>query len=172
MIVVSDTGPLNYLVLIGRIELLPSLFGEVVVPSAVYRELLDAGAPTEVREWARRLPGWISLRDPQIGFSGGEIGRGEVAAIAIAQELGARLLFDDGPARNAARRAGLSVSGTLGVLQLAHARSLLAIRDALADLERTNFHRDKGHFESVVEDAESMRNEVLKRASGVDQVRG
>ena len=31
MIVVSDTGPVNYLVLIKRIELLPVLFGEVVI---------------------------------------------------------------------------------------------------------------------------------------------
>lgn len=34
MIVVSDTSPLNYLVLIGQEKLLQTLFGEVVIPQA------------------------------------------------------------------------------------------------------------------------------------------
>ena len=39
MIVVSDTTPLNYLVLIGAIDLLPKLFDEVFVPAFVLRGL-------------------------------------------------------------------------------------------------------------------------------------
>ena len=39
MIIVSDTSPINYLVLIGEIELLPKLFGKVVIPQAVLDEL-------------------------------------------------------------------------------------------------------------------------------------
>ncbi len=38
MIVVSDTSPLNYLVLIGAIDVLPKLFGEVYAPPAVIQE--------------------------------------------------------------------------------------------------------------------------------------
>jgi predicted nucleic acid-binding protein len=33
-LVVSDTGPLNYLILIGEIGLLPALFEKVVLPAA------------------------------------------------------------------------------------------------------------------------------------------
>ncbi len=40
MIVIADTAPINYLVLIGEDALLPKLYGEVVIPPAVLRELL------------------------------------------------------------------------------------------------------------------------------------
>ena len=49
MIVVSDTSPLNYLVLIQHAEVLPSLFGRVIAPPAVMIELQHPGAPTIVR---------------------------------------------------------------------------------------------------------------------------
>lgn len=42
MIVVSDTSPLNYLVLLDVVSVLPKLFGEVVVPPAVLTELARA----------------------------------------------------------------------------------------------------------------------------------
>ena len=44
MIVVSDTSPLNYLVLIEEVEVLPAIFGRVVVPPAVVEELQAPGS--------------------------------------------------------------------------------------------------------------------------------
>jgi predicted nucleic acid-binding protein len=35
MIVVSDTSPICYLILVGQIDLLPRLYGQVVIPQAV-----------------------------------------------------------------------------------------------------------------------------------------
>jgi predicted nucleic acid-binding protein len=52
MIVVSDTSPLNYLVLIQRAEILPSLFGRIIAPPAVMGELQHPGAPTVVHAGA------------------------------------------------------------------------------------------------------------------------
>ena len=37
MIVISDTSPINYLLQIGLIGLLPELFGRVLIPNAVTR---------------------------------------------------------------------------------------------------------------------------------------
>jgi predicted nucleic acid-binding protein len=48
-LVVADTGPINYLVLIDAIEVLPKLFEQVLVPAAVYDELGHADAPLPVR---------------------------------------------------------------------------------------------------------------------------
>lgn len=42
MIAVSDTSPLNYLALIGEIELLPRIFTRVLIPPAVISELHHA----------------------------------------------------------------------------------------------------------------------------------
>jgi predicted nucleic acid-binding protein len=37
MIVIADTGPLNYLVLIRDVDVLPSLYTRVIVPEAVVK---------------------------------------------------------------------------------------------------------------------------------------
>jgi hypothetical protein len=50
-LIIADTGPINYLVLIGHIDLLPTLFERVILPSAVQAELTDADAPPLVRSW-------------------------------------------------------------------------------------------------------------------------
>ena len=44
-LIIADTGPINYLVLIGSIDLLPILFENVILPSAVRAELTDPGRP-------------------------------------------------------------------------------------------------------------------------------
>ncbi len=49
MIVVADTSPLNYLVLISEVELLSALFDGVLIPVEVHRELQRRGTPPNVR---------------------------------------------------------------------------------------------------------------------------
>jgi len=44
-VVVADTSPLNYLILIEAIDLLPRLYRRIVIPVEVLTELLDKGAP-------------------------------------------------------------------------------------------------------------------------------
>jgi len=62
-VVVADTSPLNYLVLIGEIGILRRLYGRIVVPPEVLTELADSGAPPEVRRGFNRGPsGWRSER--------------------------------------------------------------------------------------------------------------
>lgn len=51
MIVVSDTSPINYLVLIGLQDLLPDLFDRILIPEAVRRELQAEGTPEPVRQF-------------------------------------------------------------------------------------------------------------------------
>ena len=62
MIVVSDTSPLNYLVLIQMDHLLPALFGHVLIPGAVDAELRSDKAPEQLRQWlAEPLP-WLEVQ--------------------------------------------------------------------------------------------------------------
>ncbi len=49
MIVVSDTSPLNYLVLVDAVYVLPEPYGEVIVPPAVREELHHPRTPDAVR---------------------------------------------------------------------------------------------------------------------------
>ena len=62
MIVVADSGPLHYLVLVEHIELLRRFYGQVVVPEPVAGELSAAAAPAVVREWMKRPPTWVEVR--------------------------------------------------------------------------------------------------------------
>lgn len=62
--VVADTSPINYLLETGYIEVLPSLYGKVILPTAVHGELSDRGSSDAVRQWASTLPAWISVQTP------------------------------------------------------------------------------------------------------------
>jgi predicted nucleic acid-binding protein len=60
ILVVADTGPLNYLIQIGEAEVLPKLFERVVIPPAVLHELLDPGTPDLVESGSRHCPSGLS----------------------------------------------------------------------------------------------------------------
>jgi predicted nucleic acid-binding protein len=62
MIVVADTSPLNYLILLDQAEILPRFYGLVLAPSAVLNELRHPDAPTIVRSWAVSPPSWLEVR--------------------------------------------------------------------------------------------------------------
>ena len=102
MIAVADAGPLHYLLLIGRIGLLERLFDAILVPSTVVGELSASGAPEAVRLWAASLPAWVRVREPSVDLPPVRRGAGELAAIALARELGLPLLCDDLVARRIA----------------------------------------------------------------------
>ncbi|MDI9446946.1 MAG: hypothetical protein QM844_22575 [Planctomycetota bacterium] len=101
-VVVSDTGPLNYLVLCGAIDILPRLFETVVVPAAVLAELEHEDTPAAVRRWAGALPSWVEVRTPRCPSAATKLDWGEREAIFLALEVKADLvLIDDRAARRA-----------------------------------------------------------------------
>src|SRR6266702_4022222 len=129
-LVVADTGPINYLVLIEAIDVLPRLFERIFVPAAVYDELAHADAPAGVRVFIAQCPTWLEVR-PNPEVSGRDaldaaLDASEEAAIALAKALRADLiLMDDRVGVAIARQHDLIVTGTLGVLSLAARRVLI-----------------------------------------------
>ena len=154
MIVVSDTGPLNYLALIGHVEALPKLYEVVVIPKAVASELSRPSCPETVRALIESPPVWLKIdQAPEPDPDLSALGDGEQPAIALARTLHADLLLcDDRDARDAALRKNLRVIGTLGVLQEALQNGLLDLADALAKLRNTNFRVSKSLIERILED--------------------
>jgi len=142
MIVVADTAPLHYLVLIGAADVLPSLYSRVVTPQTVVEELSEPRAPNTVKTWIAHQPAWLEVRpDPPFDPTLALLDPGERAAIALAQSLDAdRLLIDDWDGRAEAERRHLLVTGTLGVLAKAHQHQLVDFEAALARLIQTNFY--------------------------------
>ena len=83
MIVVGDTGPLNYLLLIGQVDVLRSLFSRVVIPRAVAAELASARAHEVVRRWVGNPPAWLDIQpDPADDGALTTLDSGERSAIA------------------------------------------------------------------------------------------
>ncbi len=142
MIVVADTGPLHYLVLIGAVDVLQPLYGLVFVPYTVARELQDTNTPATVRAWMAQPREWCEIRpdppsDPTLRF----LDPGERAAITLALSVDAgRLLIDEQAGRAEAERRHLTVTGTLGVLAEAHRTGLLDFEIALEQLRDSNFY--------------------------------
>jgi len=60
MIVVSNTSPLNYLILIELQHVLPTLFERVLIPDAVMQELRSSAAPKPVKDWLNKIPDWAT----------------------------------------------------------------------------------------------------------------
>lgn len=141
MTVVSNTSPLNYLVLIELQQLLPALFNRVLVPEAVLRELRSPAALGQVGEWLDTTPDWLESRvAADIPSELRQLGPGEREAIVLAESVDDGLvLLDERKARGIARQRGLAVTGTLGVLDLAAARGLVDLAEAFERLARTNF---------------------------------
>lgn len=128
--IVSDSSPLLNLAAIGRLDLLRALFGHIVIPPAVYAEVVERGAgrpgSSEVRDAS-----WVEVRRlgaPRVAEALlTKLDVGEAEAIALASELGAtRLLIDEHRGREAARREGVPTMGLLGVLVLAKERGEIA----------------------------------------------
>ena len=140
--VVADTGPLQYLVLIEAIGILPEIFQKILLPDRVQAELSHPRTPLKVRQFLACQPPWLDMREtlPVADLPFPQLGQGERSTIAVARNEGADLvLMDDRKAVAIARAEGLAVIGTLGVLDLASRRGLIDLAPALARLKATNF---------------------------------
>ena len=86
MLVIADTSPINYLVAIEFVGILPQLYGRIIIPVEVRDELPAAGG--HVRLWAEDPPDWIDIcpcdprlrDDPRWAL----LDSGERAALALA----------------------------------------------------------------------------------------
>lgn len=154
MIIVSNTSPINYLVLIGQIELLPELFQKILIPEAVYCELSDPEAPDIVREWIFTPPDWVKIQP--VSHPSDELvdllDPGERAAILLAQERNADLLLlDDMKARRIAIKRGLAIAGILGILDRAATMKLIDLPTSVKRLQNTSFWASDSLFQKLLD---------------------
>jgi hypothetical protein len=145
---VSDSSPLIHLAATGRLELLRHYFGEVIIPPAVWHEVVEQGGGREgVAEIvAAHDAGWIRIVPPhdrlRIRELEQDLHSGEAESIALALELQPDvLLLDETEARRIAQAGNIPVTGCIGVLL--RAKSDKKIRSLRAELDRL---QRKGNF--------------------------
>jgi predicted nucleic acid-binding protein len=162
MLVVSDTSPLTYLLVIDAIEVLPEVFGQVSAPPAVLAELKRSRRAElqPVRDWATSPPEWLIIRSPsQLDDTlPRKLGPGEAEALSLAQEIRAdRVLLDDRDAREAAQARHLQIAGTLAVLEEAACRDLIDMDQAIKKLRGTNYRATDELYQSSLERVRQRR---------------
>ncbi len=141
--------------LIHQADLLPQLFGSVLIPPAVFEELHHSETSNSVRTWIADPPSWLRVQplgsnpDPALDY----LDSGEREAIALAEEIHAdQLLLDEAEARREAARRNLPFIGTLGVLREAARRELVDLPTVLAHLQATTFYVDPELIRSLLEE--------------------
>ena len=132
MIIVSDTSAVTSLLQIGRLEILPQLYREVVIPTEV---------AVELRRFHAMLPEFVRVVEvtdrARFDQLHAELDSGEAAAITLMLEgRGDLLLIDELRGRRIAAREGLPVVGVLGVLLEARQRRIIpSLAEAISQLE-------------------------------------
>lgn len=158
MIVVSDTSPLCYLLLIDLIEVLPQLFGRVIIPQKVRDELSASAAPQVVQEWIAQPPNWLEVQSitDEIDPTLNQLDLGEQEAITLAVQLKASLiLLDDLEARRIATQLQLEIVGLLGILGSAAEKGRVDFSAAVERLQQTTFRASPKLIESLLQQYQS-----------------
>lgn len=116
-LIVADSTCLIGLERIGRLDILPALFGKVIVPPEVSREFSATFDWLETVKLENQVLAGLLLL---------VVDSGEAEAITLASEQGLRLIADDKQARAVARQLGIEVIGTIGLLIIAKQMGLQA----------------------------------------------
>jgi predicted nucleic acid-binding protein len=156
-VVVSDTTPLHYLILIGQVSVLEKLYRRVIVPPAVLQELAHPAAPPAVSAWAKSPPAWLTVQAPEsIPARFDNLDFGERQALALAKEIQADfVLLDDKAARRLAESEALKVKGTLGIVADAAKAGLLDFRATVRALQQTSMHLEAQLAERIITEYEN-----------------
>lgn len=139
MIIVSDTSPISNLAMVGQLNLMQQLYGTILIPTAVYEELLDKRAG-EIVITAVQSATWLKIQPVQnqelVNELRNRVNVGEAEAIALGIEVKAsRLLIDERLGRQTATEFGLKIIGVLGILLAAKRQNLItAIKPIIDDL--------------------------------------
>lgn len=137
MIIVSNTSPISNLAQVGQLSLMQKLYGDILIPHAVYEELLDERAGETVIT-AVQAATWLKIRSVRnqqmVNDLRTRVNIGEAEAITLAVEVKAdRLLIDERLGRQAAKDSGLKITGVLGILLLSKRQNLITAVKPIMD---------------------------------------
>jgi hypothetical protein len=157
--VVSDTSPLNYFALLSDLDLLRQIYETLVIPPAVYREVVEQGAAYPVGRAVRAALGeWIDVAEPPDSTQVISLRRehrldlGESEAILVAEALGkAPLPMDERRGVRCARLRGMTVIRTPMIYADAKILGLIgSVRQKLDDLRVHGFRLSDHHYELIL----------------------
>ncbi len=159
MITVSNTSPISNLAAVGQLKLLQKLYKTVLIPTAVYDELLDEKAG-EIVVKAVQSAIWFNIQPVQnqelVTKLRSIINVGEAEAMALAVEVNANLLLiDERLGRQVATDQGLKITGLFGVLLSAKQQGLITTVKLVMDdlITQANFRVSRQLYIDVLKAA-------------------
>lgn len=167
MIIISDTTPFRYLIEIEAIDILATLFGQVIIPEAVAGELQRAKTPQKVKDWIQAPPAWLEIRKADLSYFTPleQLGPGETEAIALALELKAdAVLIDETDGKDEAVRVGLVVLRTLTILETAAIQEMIDLPPIIALLKQTTFRATPKLYQDLL-DRDALRKQAKQSGS-------
>ena len=137
--IVIDASPLIILFNSQLADLFPQLFSEIIVPRAVWDEVVS-GSTTDVASQQLPLTSWVRVIEVSAistVIAAWSLGLGESEVLTFAWEnYGYRVMVDDAAARRCARILGMGTLGTGGMLVLAKRRGLISSVSSCIELVR------------------------------------
>jgi predicted nucleic acid-binding protein len=138
MSVIVNATPLIALAVVDQLDLLPQVFGDIIVPTAVYNEVIRQGLARPGAEIIAQA-NWLQVMPPQTTYTIEPLllglDQGEMDVLLLARELQPDwVIIDERQARRVARAMGLPVKGTVGVLLAIGLSGLRAKEELLAYL--------------------------------------
>lgn len=159
MIIVSDSGPLITLSKLNLLFILQELFGEIVIPVEVWKEVVERGegkAGSEAIEKAK----WIKVQEVEDDLSVEilcmDIERGEAEAIILAKRINVdMLILDEKIPREIAMAIGLRVAGSLALIHEGIVRGM--VNQTLAEITKKMRERRIWISDEVIEEITKRR---------------
>lgn len=157
--VVSDSSPLNYLALLSDFHLLQRIYNTIVIPPAVYREVVESGADYPVRKAVEAALGqWILIGDAPDPATVAEIRTtfhldlGESEAILVAEKLpNTPILMDERRGVQCARARGLTAIRTPLIYAQAKTLNLIgSVGGKLDELRSHGFRLSDQHYHQIL----------------------
>lgn len=164
-IIVSDTTAITHLAKINALDLLKSLYSEILIPQAVYDELTKQG---ETQPGAIQVinASWIkvvTVTNPVVVAKlMTRLDLGESEAIALALEKNADvLIIDEIAGRAVAKKLVNNIIGMVGILLEAKNAGLIkAIKPYLVNLRATGFRLSDDLFQFALKEANEIDNQA------------
>ncbi len=137
--VVINSSPLITLFASDQQNILPALFNKIIVPEAVWDEVIEGGHSDIASSLLPKTP-WLQKKKLDVisaTVMSWDLGKGESEVITYANLYsGYHVIIDDSAARKCAKSLGVYTLGTLGVLLLAKHRGVITeIKPAITALQ-------------------------------------
>ena len=152
MLIIADSSALISLAVCEHLHLLEQLYGEVKVPQAVFSEVVQEDKPQAeiLRSYLQNKVVDLGSAEPLLDL--GELGRGELEAMALFRKLRADLLLlDDRRARRVANLNEIPIIGSLGVLLFAKRQGVIpSVKPLINTLEASGIHIGKPLIQKIL----------------------